>query len=136
MDPTREARNDALSADDLLLVECVWEMFTDPDPAEAPIGHTMIPGMTHARGTMGNVGQAMARPQSSNPRDRDRFITQMMEDERYHWQKQHDPDFVGSATSGGSSTKTKDHEGSDGDEEADEFDAKLEKIRKHRAIMK
>ena len=77
-------------------------------------------------------------PSASNPRDRDRFITQMMEDERYHWRKQHDPDFIGSlsAMSGGSSTKSKDHEGGDGDDDADKFDAKLEKRRKHRADMK
>ena len=67
-------------------------------------------------------------PSTSNPRDR--FITQMMEDERYHWRKQHDPDFIGSATSGGSSTKSKDREGGNVDDGADEFDAKLEKRRK------
>ena len=60
----------------------------------------------------------------------------MMEDERYHWRKQHDPDFVGNATSGGSSAKSNDHEGGHRDDEADTFDAKLEKTRKHRPDMK
>ena len=43
-------------------------------------------------------------PSPSNPRDRDRFVTQMMEDDRYEWRKQNDPDFVASAASGGSSS--------------------------------
>ena len=43
---------------------------------------------------------------------------------------------LGNATSGGSSNKSNDHEGGNGDEEAGEFDAKLEKRRKHRADMK
>ena len=30
--------------------------------AEAPIGHITITGMAHARGTIGNVANAMARP--------------------------------------------------------------------------
>ena len=38
-------------------------------------------------------------PSASNPRDRDRFITQMMEDERYECRKQNDPDFLGSGAS-------------------------------------
>ena len=75
-------------------------------------------------------------PSTSNPRERDRFITQMMEDERYHWRKQLNPDFVGNATSGDSSTKSNDHEDGNGDEEAEDCDAKLEKRRKHRADMK
>ena len=33
-------------------------------------------------------------PSASNPRDRDRFVPRMMEDERYHWRKQHDLDFI------------------------------------------
>ena len=62
-----------------------------------------------------------------------------MEDGRYHWRKQKSssgPDVVGNATSGGSATKSNDHEGGNGDAEADEFDAKLEKRRAHRADMK
>ena len=47
-----------------------------------------------------------------------------------------DPDSVGSTTSAGSSTGTEDHAGGDGNAEADKFDAKLEKRRKHRADMK
>ena len=43
---------------------------------------------------------------------------------------------LGNATSGGSSTKSDDHEDGNVYEEADEFDAKLEKRRKHRADMK
>ena len=64
----------------------------------------------------------------------------MMEDERYYcsWRKQNDPDFVGNAAGGGSSTKSDGHGGGNGDEvaEEDEFDAKLETRRKHRADMK
>ena len=59
-----------------------------------------------------------------------------MDDERCHWRKQYGPDFVGNATSGGSSTKSNGHEGGNGDEEADDFDAELEKRRKHRPAMK
>ena len=59
-----------------------------------------------------------------------------MEDERYHWRKQHDLGSVGSTTSAGSSSKPKGYEGGDGDGKAGEFDAKLEKRRTHRAIMK
>ena len=75
-------------------------------------------------------------PSTSKPRACGRFITQMMEDKRYHWRKQHDPDFVGSATSVGSSTKSNDHESGNENEEAEKCDAKLEKRRKHRADMK
>ena len=57
----------------------------------------------------------------------------MMEDERYHWRKQHDHDVAGSDTSGVSSTKTKDHAGGDGDAKAAESDVKLENRRKHSA---
>ena len=58
-----------------------------------------------------------------------------MEDDRYEWRKQNDPDFVASAASGGSSTNP--HEGSKDDEGADDeiFDAALEKRRKHRREM-
>ena len=38
-------------------------------------------------------------PSASNPRDRDRLVTQMMEDERYQHRKWHDPDFIGSGAS-------------------------------------
>ena len=51
----------------------------------------------------------------------------------------HKPTFVLSATSGGSSsetTQTTEPEGGGGDEEADGFNAKPEKRRKHRAEMK
>ena len=60
----------------------------------------------------------------------------MMEDDRYEWRKQNDPDFVASAASGGSSTNL--HEGSKDDDGADDdiFDAALEKWRKHRRDMK
>ena len=56
----------------------------------------------------------------------------MMEDDRYEWRKQNDPDFVASAASGGSSTNP--HEAGKDDEGADDaiFDAALEKRRKHR----
>ena len=75
-------------------------------------------------------------PSPSNPRDRDRFVTQMMEDDRYEWRKQNDPDFVASANSGGSSSNH--HADGKDDEGADEeiFDAALEKRRKHRREMK
>ena len=42
----------------------------------------------------------MYGPFASNPRDRDRFVTQMMEDGRYQHRKQYDPDFISSGTSG------------------------------------
>ena len=38
-------------------------------------------------------------PSALNPRDRNRFVTQMMEDERYQHRKQYDPDFIGSGAS-------------------------------------
>ena len=41
----------------------VATMTTTPTvTAEAPIGHTVITGMAHARGTMWNVVNDMARP--------------------------------------------------------------------------
>ena len=75
-------------------------------------------------------------PSAANPRDRDRFVTQMMEDDRYEWRKQNDPDFVSGATSGGSASNP--HEAGKDDEGADDeiFDAALEKRRKHRREMK
>ena len=75
-------------------------------------------------------------PSAANPRDRDRFVTQMMEDDRYEWRKQNDPDFVSAATSGGSASNP--HEAGKDDEGADDeiFDAALEKRRKHRREMK
>ena len=56
----------------------------------------------------------------------------MMEDVRYEWRKQNDPDFVASAASGGSSTNP--HEAGKDDEGAD--DAVFEKRRKHRRETK
>ena len=38
-------------------------------------------------------------PYTSNPRDRDRVITQMVEDEHYQHRKQYDPAFIGSGAS-------------------------------------
>ena len=60
----------------------------------------------------------------------------MMEDDRYEWRKQNDPDFVSAATSGGSASNP--HEAGKDDEGADDeiFDAALEKRRKHRREMK
>ena len=60
----------------------------------------------------------------------------MMEDGRYQWRKQNDPDFVATAVSGGSSSD--DHEAGKDDERTceDTFDAALERRRKHRREMK
>lgn len=73
-------------------------------------------------------------PSGSNPRDRDRFITQMMEDERYQYRKQYDPDFIGS----GASASVPSSEGGKANENEDdaEFDAALEKRRNDRKKKK
>ena len=55
-----EGKVDVARTDDTMTVTT---MATIPTvAAEAPIGHTTITGMTHARGTMGNVVKAMAHP--------------------------------------------------------------------------
>ena len=84
------------------------------------------------------MGLWLVESSASNPRDRDRFVTQMMEDDRYEWRKRNDPDFVASAASGlvgrvlrQSSLVGKDDEGADDKI----FDAALEKRRKHRRDM-
>ena len=73
-------------------------------------------------------------PSASNPRDRDRFVTQMMEDERYQYRKQYDPDFIGS----GASASVPSSEGGKANENEDdaEFDAALEKRRNDRKKKK
>ena len=55
-----EGKVDVARTDDTMTVTT---MATIPTvAAEAPIGHTTITGMTHARGTMGNVVKAISRP--------------------------------------------------------------------------
>ena len=54
LDPHREERCDALTADDLLLVESAWEMFTDPDPVltmniHLPDGHRVTKAVHHKK---------------------------------------------------------------------------------------
>ena len=75
-------------------------------------------------------------PSASNPRDRDRFVTQMMEDDRYEWRKQNDPDFVAAGGSSGGSASNPPKGGMEHDAADEEFDAALEKRRKHRKEMK
>ena len=60
----------------------------------------------------------------------------MMEDDRYEWRKQNNPDFVASAASGGSSSNS--HEAGNDDEGAYDLicDAALEMRRKRRLEMK
>ena len=60
-----------------------------------------------------------------------------MEDNRYEWRKQNGPDFVAAASSGGSASNPPEFEGGVDQEAADdEFDAALEKRRKHCRGMK
>ena len=73
---------------------------------------------------------AMAPESASNLRDRDRFITQMMEDKRYQYRKQNDPDFLGSGASA-SVPSSEDGKANENDKDA-EFDAALEKRRNDR----
>ena len=59
-----------------------------------------------------------------------------MDDDRYEWRKQDDPDFVAAAGSSGGSASNPPEGGMDHDAADDEFDAALEKRRKHRKDMK
>ena len=70
------------------------------------------------------------------PKDRDRFVTQMMEDNRYEWRKQNDPDFFANAASSGGFASNPCEGGVDHEAADDEFDAAPEKRRKHRREMK
>ena len=73
-------------------------------------------------------------PSAGNPRDRDWFVTQMMEDERYQHHKQYDPDFIGS----GALASVPSSEGGKAYENEDdaEFDAALKKRRNDRKKKK
>ena len=81
-------------------------------------------------------GSGSYGPSASNPRNCGRFVTQMMEDDRYEWRKQNDPDFIAAAGSSGESASNPPEGGMDHDAADDEFDAALEKRRKHRKAMK
>ena len=82
----------------------------------------------------GGRGSWCYGPSTSNPRDRDRFVTQMMEDERHQHCKQYDPDFIGSGASASvpSSEGGKAYE----NEEDAEYDAALKKRRNDRKKQK
>ena len=82
----------------------------------------------------GGRGSWSYGPSASIPRDRDRFVTQMMEDERYQHRKQHDPDFIGSGASA-SVPSSEGGKANENDEDA-EFDAALEKRRNDRKKKK
>ena len=53
-----EAKVEVARTDDIMTVATITT--TPTVTAEAPIGHTTITGMTHARGTMGDVVKAVA----------------------------------------------------------------------------
>ena len=55
-----EAKVEMARTDDMMAVATM--MTTPTVSADAPIGHTAITGMAHARGTMGNVVKAMTCP--------------------------------------------------------------------------
>ena len=60
----------------------------------------------------------------------------MMEDDRYEWRKQTDPDFIAAVGSSGGSASKPPEGGMGHDAADDEFDAALKKRRKHRKEMK
>ena len=76
-------------------------------------------------------------PSTSNPQchDRDRLVTQMMEDERYQYCKQHDPDIIGSGASPTAPSSSEDGKANENDEDED-FDAALKKRRNDRKKKK
>ena len=57
-----EAKVEVARTEDTMAVATMATTSTPTVTAEAPIGHAAITGMTHARGTMGNAADAMARP--------------------------------------------------------------------------
>ena len=75
-------------------------------------------------GRDGRWGSGSYGPSASNPRDRDRFVTQMMEDDRCKWRKQNNPDFAAAAAgSSGGSASNPPEGGMDHDAADYEFDA-------------
>ena len=82
-----EAKVEVARTDDMMAVATMTSTNTPTVTAEAPIGHTTISGMTHACGTMENLINDIARPLPIHATATVADVTQMMEDERYHWRR-------------------------------------------------